>query len=243
MASFGKLIYILSSTMPSTIIIERLRGPSPGEAVRVSSVRFRSDDGDAQDQTGAVTLPQPVHTTLAQAVQGRDEPQSVDVASGSLFSPSDFVIVDAGTNQQEVVRLLSVTGEGHLNALFRRNHPAAAKLSLVSASYAKTLAIRLTERPGHSVANLSLRRVMPLPKGVYDQWRIPISYEEASSSEPWVSDAGVFYSRVPDEAPATLAPGPWTAEGVLALVEIQWLFTSPAESASLSAYRFSWDEA
>lgn len=226
--------------MAASVVIEHLKGQGGTPAI-VSSVRFRSDDNDERNQLAAVIVPRDVSTVLSQPLNPSTEVQVADVGLSSFFAPDDYVLVDGGSNQQEVVQITEIPNSGVLSAIFRKKHNYGAIFQKVSASYSKVFQVRIDQRPEISLSNLRFRRGTPLPPGVFDQFRLPGAYERASGL-PWTSSGVNFYDSVPVSG-VQVALGPWTAPSVLALVELQWLFTSEATAFPETEYEFVWDEA
>lgn len=221
--------------MPAKVVIEHLTGPEPGEAVIVNEVRFRADDGNALNQLSPVELPHAVQTILREPVISVPGVTTASyVVLGAYFAPGDYALVGEGESS-EVVEIVGNTYDT-LSAVFTRSHPIGTIIRAVKAARSKVFQIRAETAPGSSLANLRVSRLSALPPGAFDQWRVVDAYAPAS-------DAPLPNGRAVPAVSEQIAPGPWTAAGVLAMIEIQMLAAGSLKHFPVTEYKFEWDEA
>lgn len=229
--------------MPATVRVEHLQGSSPGTGAVVTQVRFRRDDLSLLDQDSPIFLPEDVRSTVSQTIAPSNSVQTVQVVSNVDLQVGEYLIVDPGTEVQEVVQITAIPAGGTtITALFKKAHSYGAFLQKTVASQSKVLRFNITSAPSGSISSIRLKRIKNLPSGVYDQYRAVTTYAEASTT-PWISAPSVFYDRVPDEDFKVIDPGSYIVAGVATrMVEIQWLLTGSASAMDTTVYRVQWDE-
>jgi hypothetical protein len=241
--------------MPATIQLEHLQGDGT-KVVPVTFVRFRSDDSSNIDSGGLVTLPPDVSAAFSVEITGGTSPQTITIRTvAGIVLLGDYLLVEPGTLRQEVALVTDTSGADQITAIIRRSHPAGSLLVKIAAAYSKVFRLNALTKPDGGISNVRFNRLIPLPFGLYDQFRILTDYASGSST-PWPSTGNALYTSVPPD-PTLIYGGPQLTKGPIPnLVEIQWLTTARAIPADIteqsqidalkqvipSGYRFAWDE-
>lgn len=228
----AKLVLEHLTSQPTSLMLANAQGAS------TAATRFRSDDGDASDSSGLILLPSPLSLQLRDKVTASTSQQTVTLISSAGLSDGDYLIVDPGQANQEVVQAITASP---FTAIFRNNHVVGASLLRVSSSHSKIFRLNVTAVPNSAIAAFTFRRSLRLADGVYDQWRTTSSYSP-SDGLPWISSASNAYTKTPTVPTLIRASSVSVLGPVTPYVEVQWLFTGEARLVVSSAYDFAWQE-
>jgi hypothetical protein len=228
--------------MPAYVQLEHLQGGPPPTAVPVSAVRFRDDDTSGVDTGSPILPPADVRAQLMGPITGANTnttTANILPVTPLQFTFNDYAIIDAGTSNQEVIRVLDYEPSSTnpawftITACFQRNHAPGSILAKCKASFSKTIRFHVLSAPANSITNIRFFRTAPLPYGVYDQFRIDSAYAPADDT-PWTSDIGKSFYPVPTTYPVLLLANPVRQIGPLDnnLVEIQWLYVARLQTVA-----------